>query len=114
MMSAALVHLLVEANEALEKSRGAAGENGREHFPWANALCGVGFIFTLIAAQFLETDTDERQCLDCSTECNFSRSLNISPGASILSKGLSEPHSFSIPPPSLAASSLSPAHLDSG
>ena len=89
MMSAALVHLLAEANEALVKAMGPY-DHGEKSYPWANVLCGIGFIFTLIAAQFLETDTDERQCMDCSADCNFSRSLTISPGAAILTKGLSE------------------------
>lgn len=45
MIAAALCHMLAEAGEDLEGDKGAEGEEGEEAFPWAQLLCGLGFIF---------------------------------------------------------------------
>mmetsp|Transcript_31330 Transcript_31330/g.74456 ORF Transcript_31330/g.74456 Transcript_31330/m.74456 type:complete len:301 (+) Transcript_31330:769-1671(+) len=87
MMAAALVHLLAESNKALSSLSEA--QEGSEAYPWAMVLCGVGFIITLVAAHLLEPGTEETRCIECDAECEFAKPLAISPGAALLSKGLS-------------------------
>jgi len=92
-MGAALVHLLAEAHEHLTEALGPP-KQGEEVYPWAMVLMGVGFVTTLIPAQLLEPPAESRQCPECTSD---DEALAVTPGAGLLSKGLSggfESHSW--------------------